>query len=113
MLKEDTSLAALPTETAEDILELTVESNLIVPNDPHVNAYEMSTKRARWHWKESLPKPPSLAPPSSSSDYPGNLDRGFDEGAAHASGASEGRGQVHLVIDLLARGYTHLSITYG
>ena len=39
--KEQVSLAGPPIDSAQDILELTVETNLVVPNDEHVNAYEL------------------------------------------------------------------------
>ena len=41
MGKGSPNLVVPPTDTTEDIFDLTVEANLIVPTDAHANAYEL------------------------------------------------------------------------
>ena len=41
MAKENPNLTAPPVDSGQDILNLTVETNLLVTDDAHVNAYEL------------------------------------------------------------------------
>ena len=41
MAKENPNIASPPIDSAQDILNLTVETNLLVSEDAHVNAYEL------------------------------------------------------------------------
>lgn len=41
MDKGSQSFAAPPTDTPNDILDLTIEANMIAPNDAHTNAHEL------------------------------------------------------------------------